>query len=147
MILYLSGTSHWSKKEVWLEPLKADEATLDKKELSGNEEHSDPSKAVAWEKCLLERGKPETWCCTASSQKNRSLGASEQSESWKWLRYSKIILHTGSAKSYKAKVRGILDNNVIRQKKRVKARGKWTWQCHICEACPAQGSQNGNPSK
>ena len=39
-----------------------------------------------------------------------------------------MILHTDSARSYKAKVRGVLHDSVVHQKKRVKVRGKFVWK-------------------
>ena len=41
---------------------------------------------------------------------------------------SPMILHTDSARSYKAKVRGVLHDSVVHQKKRVKVRGKFVWK-------------------
>ena len=45
-----------------------------------------------------------------------------------WLKGRNIILHTDSARSYKAKVAGVLHDSVVHQKKRVWKGGKWIWQ-------------------
>eukprot|EP00435_Cladocopium_sp_Y103_P072187 s526_g39.t1 len=44
------------------------------------------------------------------------------------LKDRQVILHTDSARSYKAKVRGVLHDSVVHQKKRVKVRGKLVWR-------------------
>lgn len=46
----------------------------------------------------------------------------------RWLKGRNIILHTDSARSYKAKVPGVLHDSVVHQKKRVKVRGKFVWK-------------------
>ena len=46
----------------------------------------------------------------------------------KWLKDRKVILHTDSARSYKAKVPGVLHDSVVHQKKHVKVKGKYVWQ-------------------
>ena len=46
----------------------------------------------------------------------------------KWLMNKKVILHSDAAKSYKCHVSGVLHDNVVHSKKRVKVGGKWRWQ-------------------
>ena len=46
----------------------------------------------------------------------------------KWLQDSKVILHTDAAKSYRVKVAGVVHDNVVHCKKRIKVKGKWRWQ-------------------
>ena len=43
----------------------------------------------------------------------------------KWLKNKQVVLHTDSARSYKAKVPGVVHDNVVHQKKRVKVGGKY----------------------
>eukprot|EP00435_Cladocopium_sp_Y103_P025204 s23_g6.t1 len=44
------------------------------------------------------------------------------------LKDRQVILHTDSARSYKAKVRGVLHDSVVHQKKRMKVGGKFVWR-------------------
>ena len=46
----------------------------------------------------------------------------------KWLKGKDVILHTDAAKSYKWKIPGVVRDNVVRGKKKVKIHGKWKWQ-------------------
>lgn len=39
-----------------------------------------------------------------------------------------VILRTDAAKSYKCKIPGVVHDNVVRCKKKVKIHGKWKWQ-------------------
>ena len=55
-----------------------------------------------------------------------------------------MIRHTDAAKSYKAKVRGMLHDKVIHGKKRVKVRGKFKFQAPayvrlVKHTCPKTG--------
>ena len=43
----------------------------------------------------------------------------------KWLKDKNIILHTDAAKSYKLKLSGIVHDQVIHCKKKMKVNGKW----------------------
>ena len=48
-----------------------------------------------------------------------------------WLQDKKVILHTDAAKSYRiyrVKVAGVVHDNVVHCKKRIKVKGKWRWQ-------------------
>jgi len=62
----------------------------------------------------------------------------------KHLKDRQVILHTDAAKSYKAKVLGMLHDKVIHGKKRVKVRGKFKWQAPayvrlVKHTCPKTG--------
>ena len=46
----------------------------------------------------------------------------------KWLKNKQVVLHTDSARSYEAKVPGVVHDNVVHQKKRVKVGGKYVWK-------------------
>ena len=46
----------------------------------------------------------------------------------KWLRNKQVVLHTDAAKSYRMKVAGIIHDNVVHQRKKVKVKGVWKWQ-------------------
>jgi hypothetical protein len=47
----------------------------------------------------------------------------------KWIKGRKILLHTDSARSYKAKIEGVIHDNVVHQKKRIynKKLKKYIW--------------------
>ena len=45
-----------------------------------------------------------------------------------WLPYGYIASHTDAAKTYKMHIPGVVHDNVIHAKKRVKINGKWRWQ-------------------
>ncbi|OLP77357.1 hypothetical protein AK812_SmicGene42586 [Symbiodinium microadriaticum] len=46
----------------------------------------------------------------------------------KLLKDRKVVLHTDAARSYKAKIAGVIHNKVVHAKKRVKRNGKFIWQ-------------------
>ena len=46
----------------------------------------------------------------------------------RWLKNKHVVFHTDSARSYKAKVDGVLHDNVVHKKKRVKVAGRWKTQ-------------------
>jgi hypothetical protein len=46
----------------------------------------------------------------------------------KWLKNKQLVLHTDAAKSYRMKLPGIIHDNVVHCKKRVKVKGVWKWQ-------------------
>eukprot|EP00438_Fugacium_kawagutii_P026266 Skav227691 [mRNA] locus=scaffold2761:67974:77290:- [translate_table: standard] len=76
---------------------------------------------------------------------------SRQREEWdplakKHLEGRQITLHTDAAKSYKAKIKGVLHDNVRRCKKRIKVKGKWKWQAPVyvriaVHKCPKTGKK------
>ena len=119
--------------------VEADETTFDKKDVTGLLELKDPAKPLEWEQwCgIVQRGKPESLILhrlrpEKTEKRAPGPGAIRKVE-WqplaqKWLADRKVILHTDSAKSYTAKVQGVLHDKVVHCKKKVKVRGKWTWQ-------------------
>ena len=101
---------------------------------------SDLTTPIPWEQwcgIIVKRGNPSTLflCRLApkeSGQRAPGPGAIRKVE-WaplasKWLKDKKLILHTDAAKSYRCKVRGLLHDNVVHCKKRVKVNGKWRWK-------------------
>lgn len=117
------GQSHkWADVE-------ADEATFDRKVMN--------SKAQ-WEQwCgIIQRGRPSTLVLHRLKPMPAELrapgpGAIRKVE-WqplakKWLQGRNIILHTDSAKSYKASLPGVLHDRVIHKKQRVKVGTKFRW--------------------
>lgn len=117
--------------------VEADEATFDRKTLA--DAALDPAACVQWEQwCgIVKRGHPETLVLHPLKPALAALrapgpGAIRKTE-WtplarKWLEDSKVILHTDAAKSYRVKVAGVVHDNVVRCKKRIKVKGKWRWQ-------------------
>jgi hypothetical protein len=114
---------HW-------QDIEADEATFDK---------TVEDSIAHWEQWagLVARGRPETLVLTRltpppTTARAPGPGAIRKVD-WKplankWLVGKKVILHTDSARSYKAKVPGVLHDSVVHQKKRTKVRGKWVWK-------------------
>ena len=117
--------------------VEADETTFDRKHLG--ELASDLTTPIAWEQwCgIVKRGNPRTLVLCRlkpkeSGQRAPGPGAIRKVE-WaplasKWLKDKKLILHTDAAKSYRCKVPGLLHDNVVHCKKRVKVNGKWRWK-------------------
>ena len=117
--------------------VEADETTFDRRNLGATA--VDKSTPIAWEQwCgLVKRGHPETLVLHRLSPKMSETrapgpGAIRKVE-WtplgnKWLKNKKIVLHTDAAKSYKCHIPGVVHDNVIHCKKRVKINGKWKWQ-------------------
>lgn len=117
--------------------VEADEATFDRKTLK--DAGRNPSACVEWEQWwgIVKRGHPETLVLhrlkpTLSADRAPGPGAIRKTE-WKplaktWLENQKVILHTDAAKSYRLKVDGVVHDNVIHCKKRIKVKGKWRWQ-------------------
>lgn len=109
--------------------IEADEATFDRKVVN---------QQVEWEQWLgiVQRGQPSTLVLHRLKPLPAKLrapgpGAVRKVE-WqplakKWLQNRNIILHTDSAKSYKAAVPGVVHDRVIHQKKRVKVGEKFRW--------------------
>ena len=90
---------------------------------------------IAWEQwCgLVKRGHPDSLMLHRLSPKisEARAGAIRKVEClWlsKWLKGKDVILHTDAAKSYKCKIPGVVRDNVVRCKKKVKIHGKWKWQ-------------------
>eukprot|EP00438_Fugacium_kawagutii_P028229 Skav214969 [mRNA] locus=scaffold124:285197:286465:- [translate_table: standard] len=117
--------------------VEADETTFDRMNLGNLAPNKEMP--VAWEQwCgLVERGQPETLVLQRLKPKMSEVrapgpGAIRKTE-WlplanKWLLEKKVILHTDAAKSYKCRVAGVLHDNVVHCKKRVKINGKWCWR-------------------
>ena len=109
--------------------VEADEATFDRMVVG---------EAVHWEQwCgIMQRGKPSTLVLHRLKPLPAKLrapgpGAVRKVE-WqplakKWLQDRNIILHTDSAKSYKATVPGVLNDRVIHKKQRIKVGTKFRW--------------------
>ena len=106
--------------------VEADETTFDKKDLGAAA--SDPANPIEWEQwCgLVQRGNPSSLVLSRLTPKNPAKrapgsGAIRKIE-WdpmakKHLEGRQVILHTDAAKSYKAKVNGVLHDNVRHCKK------------------------------
>ena len=66
---------------------------------------------------------------TDKTRSRRARGSGQVQVDWKpnaekWLKDGKVILHTDHARSYKAKVPGVLHDSVVHQQKRVTVGGK-----------------------
>ncbi|CAE7779757.1 unnamed protein product [Symbiodinium sp. CCMP2456] len=128
-------------KKTWVD-VEADEATFDKRDMS-----QDPavqhlvvkkSETIKWGSGGggIQRGRPRTLVLRKLIPKltvKRAPGPGAIRKT-KWSTVAnellldlKVIRHTGSAKSYKAKVRGVLHDKVVHCKKRVKVNGKLRW--------------------
>lgn len=124
-------------KGKWME-VEADEAVFDKS-LLPSEDSPVQSRVMKWEQWLgmVARGKPASLVlirlpCVTTRKRAPGPGAIKKVHWTKiaktWLKGRNIILHTDSARSYKAKVAGVLHDSVVHQKKRVWKGGKWIWQ-------------------
>ena len=118
--------------------VKADEAVFDKF-LLPSEDSPLQSRVMKWEQWLgmVARGKPSSLVlirlpCMTTHKRAPGPGAIKKVHWTKiaktWLKGRNIILHTDSARSYKAKVAGVLHDSVVHQKKRVWKGRKWIWQ-------------------
>ncbi|CAE7400836.1 unnamed protein product [Symbiodinium microadriaticum] len=93
------------------------EAVFDKCLIAAEDAHN-PNKTMKWEQWLGMVPRPgavrkENWAKIAS----------------KWLKDRSIILHTDSARSYRTKIRGVLHDAVVHQKKKKVLRGgKKVWK-------------------
>ena len=97
------------------------------------------SSLVHWEQWagLVARGRPESLVLIRLQPPSTTVrapgpGAIPKVE-WKpiadkWLKDRHVILHTDSARSYKAKVPGVLHDSVVHQKNPAKVKGKWVWK-------------------
>ena len=129
-------------EKTWVD-IKADEATFDKKDVSNSSTHQHlvrkPNKTMLWEQWagVVQRGRPETLVLRKLTPKLTvkrapGPGANRKTE-WDTMAHEllagrSVILHTDSAKSYEAKVDGVLHDPVVHCKKRTKVKGKWVWQ-------------------
>eukprot|EP00439_Symbiodinium_sp_Y106_P073603 s56_g13.t3 len=115
-------------KGQWME-VEADEAVFDKF-LLPSEDSPVQSRVMKWEQWLgmVARGKPSSLVlirlpCVTTRKRAPGPGAIKKVHWTKiaktWLKGRNIILHTDSARSYKAKVAGVLHDSVVHQKKRV----------------------------
>ena len=133
-IVFGSGSS-------W-EDVEGDEATFDKRDVSGGDDQEEDIKnehCMQWEQWsgLVQRGRPETLVLSRLSPKLSvkhapGPGAITKCD-WKplaakHLQGRKVIFHTDSARSYRLKIKDVLHDAVVHQKKRVKVKGKWTWK-------------------
>ncbi|CAE6965865.1 unnamed protein product, partial [Symbiodinium natans] len=125
----------------WVD-IEADEATFDKRDISQTPDLKHlivkKGETVMWEQWagVVQRGRPDTLVLHKLTPKLTvkrapGPGAIRKTE-WttlgtKLLQDRHVILHTDSAKSYKAKISGVLHDRVIHCKKRVKRNGKWIW--------------------
>ncbi|CAE7785106.1 unnamed protein product [Symbiodinium sp. CCMP2592] len=121
---------------------KADEATFDKGDISTSVEFKhlikDKKSTWMWEQWagVVQRGRPETLVLhrlnpKVTVKKAPGPGAIRKIE-WqtlgnKLLKGRKVVLHTDSAKSYKAYIDGVIHDRVVHCKKRVKVNGRFKW--------------------
>ena len=118
----------------WVD-VEGDEATFCKTTVKDG----DTEKPVKWEQWLgiLERGRPESLILERlnpprTAKRAPGPGAVRKVE-WKpladkLLKGRAVVFHTDSAKSYKLRVQGIIHDNVVHAKKRVKINGKFVWK-------------------
>ena len=127
----------FARGKKWME-VEADEAVFDKFLLPA-EDSPARNRMMQWEQWLgmVARGKPSSLVlirlpCVTTRKRAPGPGAIKKVHWTKiantWLKGRNIILHTDSARSYKAKVAGVLHDSVVHQKKRVWKGGKWIWQ-------------------
>ena len=120
---------------------------------------SDPANPIEWDHWsgLVQRGVPSSLVLSrltpkTSAKRAPGPGAIRKTErgpmTKKHLEGRRIILHTDAAKSFKAKVKGVLHDNVRHCKKRVKVRGKFMWQAPVyvyvriaLHKCPKTGKK------
>ena len=128
------GTGKGTK---WTE-IEADEAVFDKC-LIAAEDVSHPSRTMKWDQWLgmVPRGKPSSLVLfrlrSLTTHKRAPGPGAVRKDDWvkianAWLKDRSIILHTDSARSYRTKIRGVLHDAVIHQKKRIFHGGKWVWK-------------------
>eukprot|EP00438_Fugacium_kawagutii_P007345 Skav219312 [mRNA] locus=scaffold1152:119024:120103:- [translate_table: standard] len=124
----------------WVD-VEADEATFDRSDVSKDLSYKDAvakGKCILWEQWsgLLVRGKPQSLVLTrlspALSVKRAPGPGAIHKMDWapiaeKHLVDRKVVLHTDSAKSYKAKTRGVLHDCVVHCKKKQVHKGKVKW--------------------
>ena len=117
--------------------VEADETTFDRKDLKALA--PDKNLPIVWEQwCgLVKRGDPKSLVLKRlvprmSEKRAPGPGAIRKVE-WAplaktYLQDKQVILHTDAAKTYKMHIPGVVHDNVIHAKKRVKINGKWRWQ-------------------
>ena len=118
----------------WVE-VEADEATFQRTNVSKDVEYKDSAqegKPILWEQWsgIMVRGKPTTLLLSRLAPpltKSRAPGAGAirkvdwQPLATKRLLNSHVVLHTDSAKSYKARVKGVLHDAVVHCKKKTQS--------------------------
>ena len=117
--------------------VEADETTFDRKDLKALA--PDKNLPIVWEQWrgLVKRGDPKSLVLKRlvprmSEKRAPGPGAIRKVE-WAplaktYLQDKQVILHTDAAKTYKMHIPGVVHDNVIHAKKRVKINGKWRWQ-------------------
>lgn len=130
-------------KRKWAD-VEADEVDLGKEDFM---QHGATHKKVRWEQWggMVERGRPHTlrlYRLKPTLTRQRAPGPGPISRrDWtpiaqKCLTNRNVILHTDGARAYKLKLPGMLHDNVVHQKKRVKMNGKYTWmKPHYTKVC------------
>ena len=123
----------------WVD-VEADEATFDRADLTKELTPKNASKkCILWEQWsgILTRGQPSTLVLSRLNPKmtvKRAPGPGAIHKvdwkplAWKHLAHRKVILHTDSAKSYKAKVPGMVHDAVVHAKKKVRKGNKTSWK-------------------
>ena len=97
-----------------------------------------PDVAVEWEQWggVVERGRPETLVLTRLNPKKTSKiapgpGPMRRTD-WepfacRRLQNKNVILHTDGARAYRLRLPGVLHDNVVHMKKKMKVNGVWVW--------------------
>ena len=117
--------------------VEADETTFDRKDLKALA--PDKNLPIVWEQwCgIVKRGDPKSLVLKRlvprmSEKRAPGPGAIRKVEraplAKTYLQDKQVILHTDAAKTYKMHIPGVVHDNVIHAKKRVKINGKWRWQ-------------------
>lgn len=97
-----------------------------------------PDVAVDWEQWggVVERGRPETLVLTRLNPKKTSKRAPGpgpmRRTDWepfacRRLQNKNVILHTDGARAYRLRLPGVLHDNVVHMKKKMKVNGVWVW--------------------
>ena len=122
----------------WTE-IEADEVVFDKC-LIPAENAANPNKTMKWDQWLgmVPRGKPSSLVLfrlrSLITHKRAPGPGAVRKEDWvkianhKWLKDRSVILRTDSARSYRTKIRGVLHDAVLHQKKKVLRGGKMVWK-------------------
>ena len=117
--------------------VEADETTFDRKDLKALA--PDKNLPIVWEQWrgLVKRGDPKSLVLKRlvprMSEKCAPGPGAIRKVEWAplaktYLQDKQVILHTDAAKTYKMHIPGVVHDNVIHAKKRVKINGKWRWQ-------------------
>ena len=122
--------------------IEADEATFDKRDISTSVQFKhlikDEKSTWMWEQWVgvVQRGRPETLVLHRLNPKvtvNKAPGPGAiRKIEWQalgntLLKGRNMVLHTDSAKSYKAYIDGVIHDRVVHCKKRVKVNGRFKW--------------------